>query len=202
VQSDTRRRVAEEAARLIYNGIYNEYKQAKESAARSLGVSVIPSNYEVALELDYLSDRIEGAAKKEKLIKLRINALSLMKLLKDYSPKLIGSVWRGTARKNSDIDINIYTSNPEKIIKILLELEYKIRIEEKTAVNKGRSINSTHIYIDSLDTELIIRPVEELEEIDKCEIYGDLKKGLSLEEIIKTMKIDPIRKYVPNRRYH
>lgn len=202
MKTDTRRRVAEEAARLIYNGIYNEYKQAKEAAARSLGVSIIPSNHEVAIELDYLSDRIEGAEKKKRLIKLRNNALSIMKLLKDYNPKLIGSVWRGTARKNSDIDINIYTSNPEKIIKILLELEYKIRIEEKNAVNKGRSINSTHIYVDSLDTELIIRPIEELEETDKCEIYGDTKKGLSLEEIIKTMKIDPIRKYIPNRRYH
>jgi len=201
VHSDKRRKVAEEAARLIYNGTYSEYKHAKEAAARRLGVSAVPSNYEVAIELDLLSDSLEGTEKQDRLIKLRENALSLMKLLKDYSPKLTGSVWRGTARKTSDIDINVYTSRSEEIIHILQESDYQLRIEEVTAINRGRSIRSTHIHIEALDAEIVIRPLEEKDEIGRCETYGDPKKGLSLEELSNIMINDPTKKLVPRRRY-
>ena len=200
MHSDIRRKIAEEAARLIYNRIYSEYKQAKEAAARSLGVNTIPSNYEVAIELDLLSDRIESTEKQKRLIKLREKALSLMKILKDYSPKLTGSVWRGTARKNSDIDINIYAEDLKTIIKILQDAGYELHVEEVIAVHKGRSIRATHIHIVSLDAEIIIRPLEEKLVVNRCEIYGDPKKGLSLEELEKTLKNDPIRKFVPVRR--
>jgi len=201
VHSVTRRKVAEEAARLIYNGIYSEYMHAKEAAARSLGVSVVPSNFEVAIELDLLSDKLEGTEKQDRLIKLRENALSLMKLLKDYSPKLTGSVWRGTARKTSDIDINVFTSHPEEIKHILQESDYQLRIEEVTAINRGRPIRSTHIHIEALDAEIVIRSLEEKDEIGRCETYGDPKKGLSLEELSNIMIKDPTKKLVPRRRY-
>jgi len=201
VHSDIRRRVAEEAARLIYNGTYSEYKHAKEAAARSFGVSAVPSNYEVAIELDLLSDRLEGTEKQNRLVKLRENALSLMNLLKDYYPKLTGSVWRGTARRTSDIDINVYSSNPEEIIHILEEKGYNVRIEETTAVSGGRSIRSTHIHIESLDAEIVIRPLEDKEETGRCETYGDPKRGLSLNELTNILKNDPTRKFVPRRRY-
>ncbi len=41
--------VAKEAARLLYTGASEEYKHAKEQAARSLGLDAMPSNYEVAV---------------------------------------------------------------------------------------------------------------------------------------------------------
>ena len=201
VHTDIRRRVAEEAARLIYNGTYREYKHAKEVAARNLGSSAVPSNYEVAVELDLLSDHLEGTDKQDRLVKLRENALVLMKLLKDHYPKLTGSVWRGTARKTSDIDINVYTSHPENIVHILEEEGYSLRSEETTAINGGRPIRSTHVYIESMGAEVVIRPLEEKDEIGRCETYGDTKKGLTLDELAHVLKNDPTRKFVPRRRY-
>jgi hypothetical protein len=48
---------------------------------------------------------------------------------------------------------------------------------------------------------VVIRPPEERGEMERCEIYGDMKKGLRLAELEKLMKTDSLRKFVPGRRY-
>ena len=105
---DPRRRVAKEAARLLYTGAAEEYKQAKEEAARSLGVKAMPSNYEVAVELDLQAEEAEGEERQHLLLGMRRDALKVMRTLGEFDPRLIGSVWRGTARKGSDIDISVF----------------------------------------------------------------------------------------------
>ena len=92
----SRKQVAEEAARLLYNGTASEYKDAKEIAASSLGSKSLPSNYEVAVELDRLSALMEGSERDRRLVDMRRTALMVMRMLKEFDPKLIGSVWRGT----------------------------------------------------------------------------------------------------------
>lgn len=119
--SDLKRRTAREAATLLYFGAEKEYKQAKVKAAKTLGAHFLPSNLEVAVEMDKLAEALEGPARKERLINMRIEALKLMKLLESYEPRLIGSVWRGTIRRESDIDIETYHDTPEKILHILKE---------------------------------------------------------------------------------
>ena len=72
---DPRERIAREAARLLYTGASEEYKHAKERAASSLGLDVMPSNFEVALELDILADELEGEERKRLLVRMREKAL-------------------------------------------------------------------------------------------------------------------------------
>ena len=78
---ETRREVAQEAARLIYRGTYKEYRDAKEAAARSLGARSVPSNHEVALELDRLAEEAEGPDRLRRLVEMRETALEVMRLL-------------------------------------------------------------------------------------------------------------------------
>ena len=92
---DLKCKVAREAATLLYFGAEKEYKQAKEKAAQTLGTHFLPSNLEVALELDKIAEENEGENRKERLIQMRKEALKIMKLLDAYCPVLIGSVWRG-----------------------------------------------------------------------------------------------------------
>ena len=119
VDFDLKCRVAREAATLLYFGAEKEYKQAKEKAAKTLGTHFLPSNMEVALELDKIAEENEGAKRIERLIQMRNEALKIMKLLDAYCPVLIGSVWRGTIKQGSDIDIAVYTDEPEEIVQIL-----------------------------------------------------------------------------------
>ena len=124
-----REQVAKEAARLLYNRTVNEYKDAKELASSSLGIRVLPSNYEVAVELDRLVEEIEGSVRLNMLIEMRNIALEVMEKLKKYDPVLIGSVWRGTPRKGSDIDIVVYHESPNEVKEILND--YKVDFLER-----------------------------------------------------------------------
>ncbi len=202
---DPRREVAREAARLLYTGASEEYLHAKERAAQSLGVETMPSNHEVAVELDLLADELEGKTRAELIIKMRDLALGLMRVLSDFRPVLRGSVWRGTARKGSDIDIDIYSNEPVEVKNLLEDSGYSvIGFQEKVAVSGRVMSRSTHIQVrleDDIEGEVVVRPVEEHGLEVRCEVYGDAKRGLHLPELEKLMNTDLLRKFVPRRRY-
>lgn len=202
---DPRRRVAREAARLIYTGSSEEYKQAKEEAARSLGVGTMPSNYEVAVELDILAEEVEGKERQRLILRMRRDALKVMRALVEFEPRLIGSVWRGTARRGSDIDIVVYASRPDEVVGRLVAAGFTVEdVEEVVASTRGRLKRSHHVAVglgDGHEAEVVVRPQGEMEEVERCEIYGDLKSGLSLPELEKLMKREPLRRFVPHRRW-
>ena len=131
-----RRKVAREAASLIYSGTEKEYKQAKLKAAETLGTHFLPTNLEVAIELDKIAEENEGVARKKRLIKMRQEALKTMKILKEYNPLLVGSVWRGTIHKESDVDITIYHNETTDILKVLENNNFNILHTEWAAVTK------------------------------------------------------------------
>lgn len=201
---DPRQGVAREAARLLYTGAAEEYKQAKERAARSLGVEAMPSNHEVAVELDLLAEEMEGEERRRLIIEMREAARRVMGPLAEFDPRLMGSVWRGTTRRGSDIDITVYASRPDDVAERLAEAGFTVEGVEEVAVPKqGRPKRSHHIAVrfDGHEVEVVVRSPVERGEPEQCEIYGDLKRGLSLPELEKLMRVDPLRKFVPRRRY-
>ena len=76
---DLKQRVAREAATLLYYGAEKEYKQAKDKAAQTLGANFLPSNLEIALELDKIAEENEGEKRKDRLIEMRTEALEVMR---------------------------------------------------------------------------------------------------------------------------
>ncbi|MEM2995348.1 MAG: nucleotidyltransferase domain-containing protein [Candidatus Bathyarchaeia archaeon] len=198
---DLRRRVAREAANLLYFGVEKEYKQAKVKAAKTFGVKFLPTNLEVAVELDEIAEENEGQNRKECLIRRREEALKVMKLLKAYNPVLVGSVWRGTAHRKSDIDITVYHNEPCDIVKILEQNSFKIvKTEWVNVTEKGQKKTSFHIYAESPtkeEFEIIVRSPEEANCKLTCEIYGDEITGLSMQELEKLLKENPLQRFTP-----
>lgn len=196
-----REKVAREAAVLLYTEQEKEYKQAKHRAAETLGTRILPSNREVALELDKVAEEIEGSARRERLAQMRKDALSLMVVLGDLHPRLVGSVWRGTAGQNSDIDIEAFSSDPKIVMERLKQGVLKIRKAEWQSVTKGDVIETAyHIFIvlsSGHEVELIVRAPEKMDAIEKDEIYGDTIKGLNMHQLRKVLLEDPFRKFVP-----
>ncbi len=189
--------IASEAARLLYTGAIEEYVHAKEVAAMSLNVRVFPSNYEVAEELDRLTDELEGAGRQRRLVEMRGLALNIMNKLENFSPRLIGSVWRGTVRRGSDIDL-IAFSNDHKRVEAAL-VDYKIG--EKGEVTFKGGVHAYHfiLHLGDYKGEVVVRnPVGYVEE--RCDIYGDVKQGLTLLELERLLRIEPLRRFVPKRR--
>ncbi len=189
--------VAREAARLLYSGAAEEYIQAKEMAAASLGVKSTPSNYEVAVELDRLADEAEGGERQRCLVEMRETAFRVMKDLGSFSPRLIGSVWRGTARRGSDIDVVALAVSPLDVEKALRE--YKIM--EKGEVNFKGGVHAYHFKLEvgGDEVEVVVRDPARYTE-DRCDIYGDVKRGITLPELERLLRVDPLRRFVPRRR--
>jgi predicted nucleotidyltransferase len=198
---DLKCRVAKEAATLLYFGAEKEYKQAKTKAAQTLGTHFLPSNLDVALELDKIAEENEGATRKERLIQMRSEALKIMKLLDAFCPVLIGSVWRGTIRRGSDIDIAVYSDEPEEIASILRAKGMKVSRTTWTSVNKqGATLSSFHIYGETVARhalEIVARSREEAGRRRKCEIFGDELKGLNIKELEKTLAGNPTQQFIP-----
>jgi len=197
-----RRRVAREAAFLIYTSQEKEYKQAKIRAAEILGARTLPSNREVAEELDAIAAELEGESRLERLIRMRREALEVMQCLEIYNPRLIGSVWRGTIHRNSDIDIVVFSSNTEKVMRKIREKGFKITKAEEVIISKGGSKQSSfHISVSlpsSDEVEIVVRDPEEETKTERCEIYGDLIKGLNLDQLKSVLADDPYKRFIPD----
>ena len=200
--ADLKYRVAREAATLLYFGAEKEYKQAKEKAAETLGTHFLPSNLEVALELEKIAEENEGSKRTERLIQMRKEALNIMKLLDVYCPVLIGSVWRGTIKHGSDIDIAVYVDDPGVIVNVLKAEGVKVFKTSWTTVNKhGATLESFHIYGETPakhGLEIVARSKEEAGKKRKCEIFGDEMKGLNIKELKKVLDNNPTQQFIPS----
>src|SRR6201987_5537781 len=118
-RSDVKLRQANalEASRLMYERIESEYFTAKRKAAKRLcrrGVKPedLPSNAEIREQIQLFARIHEGDNRTENLRDMRLEALRLMRLLRAFRPRLIGSVMTGHVRKGSDIDIHVSTKAP------------------------------------------------------------------------------------------
>jgi len=197
-----RKRIAREAASLLYHGVEKEYKQAKIKAAKTVKSKFLPTNFEVAIELDKIAEENEGSVRKNRLIQMRKEALKLMQILEAYKPILIGSVWRGTIYYGSDVDIVVYHDEPEDILKILKQNGLKImQAEWVTVTKKGKRYGSFHMYTElPFKEKAEIKVIQSLEasKKEKCEIYGDEITGLSVRKLKKLLKENPTQRFVPS----
>ena len=198
----SRKKVTREAATLLYQGVEKEYKQAKVKAAKTFGLHYMPTNLEVALEIDRIAEENEGPAREERLVRMRKEALRIMQVVREYDPILVGSVWRGTIHHDSDMDIIVHHEEPEEVLKTLGRTNFKIQQTEWVRITKhGKKKASFHIHAESPikeKVEIIVHSPEEACLKQKCEIYGDEITGLRLEELEKVLKENPNKRFLPH----
>ncbi|NPB01625.1 MAG: hypothetical protein GXO28_01780 [Methanopyri archaeon] len=209
-----RKQVAREAARLLYEGVVDEYIDAKRLAAKRLGVgNIMPSNREVAVELDRIGDEVEGEKKLERLKRLREEALKVMEAIEDLDPRLIGSVWRGNIKRDSDIDIAVLgTTDPEEVIERLKEAGIEVVDVEEVVLTErgGKPLDIPEHYVNikvktpgGEDAEISVTVSSpELEKygrvtLGRCDFFGDKIRGLTVDELRRLLKEDPYRKFIP-----
>ena len=199
---DSRKKVTREAATLLYSGAEKEYKQAKLKAAKTYNLHYMPTNLEVAMELDQIAEENEAPNRQERLIRMRQEALRIMKILTRSDPVLVGSVWRGTIHHDSGLDIIVHHEEPCDVLKLLEESKLTITGSGRTVVMKrGKRKDTFHIHIDSPikeKAEVIVHSPEEACLGQKCEIYGDEITGLRILELEKLLKKDPLKRFLPS----
>src|SRR5262245_27588149 len=189
--SDARLRhaIAFEAARLMYDRVESEYFTAKRKAAKRLCRGPIkpadlPSNAEIRDLVQSFARVHEGEARTANLIAMRLEALKLMRVLRRFRPRLIGSVMTGHVRKGSDIDLHLFCDGVELITGLLENEGYTFDIERKQVVKQGEARVFTHVHvIDRFNFELTVYAEDKAHYVFKSSITGKAIERASIAEL-------------------
>lgn len=186
----TRQRLAQMAARLMYERAESEYFTAKKKAAKQLGISDdskpgdLPSNREIREQIDLLARLHEGEQRSANLLAMRLDALRLMRRLDRFHPRLIGSVCTGHIRKGSDIDIHIFADSTGSITAVLDDLGLPYDVEHKRIIKHNQARTFTHIHVqDRFNLELTLYPTDKISYVFKSSITGRPIERLTLAEL-------------------
>ncbi|MBI79126.1 MAG: hypothetical protein CMQ51_01720 [Gammaproteobacteria bacterium] len=120
-----RKILAKEAARIILENGIQDYGLAKRKAAQRHGVdsmSILPRNIEIENSILEWHNNVDKNNTIGHLVEMRCLALKIMGIVKDFSPRLVGSVYSGSASFNSPVEIHVFTDVIEDLI-IILEKE-------------------------------------------------------------------------------
>ncbi len=198
-----RKRIAIDAARMMYERAEAEYYTAKRKAARQLGLDPrlrprnLPSNREIREQIERLTAIHEGDARFANLREMRLAALKLMWRLTGFHPKLIGSVATGHVRDGSDIDIHVFSDNAAAITGILDEDRLVYTLERKRVIKHDQERVFTHVHVSDrsprgaeLKFELTIYPRDKVNYVFKSSITGKAIESLTVPQLEQCIRED------------
>src|SRR5262245_58961727 len=189
-----RQAIALEAARLMYERIESEYYTAKRKAARRLcrgnvKPSDLPSNSEIRDQIQVFARIHEGEKRTAHLLDMRLEALRLMRMLRPFRPRLIGSVMTGHVRKGSDIDIHIFTDTVGLVTDTLEREGFQFDVERKqiTKFQEARVFTHIHIY-DRFNLELTVYDEDKAHFVFRSSVTGKPIERASIRELEELLK--------------
>jgi predicted HD phosphohydrolase len=184
-----RRQVAWEAARLMYCREVSEYLPAKLKAARrvcrgNFKPSDLPSNSEIRDQVQIWANLHEGEKRTENLRDMRLEALRMMRILRNFRPRLIGSTLTGHVRRGSDIDLHVFSDSIEAVAAALDVEGFSYEIERKRVRKHGQEQTFVHIHIaDRFPFELTIYAGDMAHYVFKSSITGKAIERASIAEL-------------------
>jgi predicted nucleotidyltransferase len=184
-----RQAIALEAARLMYERLESEYYTAKRKAAkrlcrRDVKPKDLPSNAEIRDQIQVFARIHEGDKRTENLRDMRLEALRLMRALRQFRPRLIGSVMTGHVRKGSDIDIHVFTDTVGLLTDILQREGFQFDVERKQIVKHQEARLFTHVHIhDRFNFELTVYAEDKAHYVFRSSITGKPIERASIREL-------------------
>jgi predicted nucleotidyltransferase len=184
-----RQAIALEAARLMYERVESEYYTAKRKAAKRLcraGVKPkdLPSNAEIRDQILTFARLHEGDRRTENLREMRLQALRLMRVLRNFKPRLIGSVMTGHVRKGSDIDVHVFSDSAALVAEVLAGEGYQFEVERKQVLKHGEERLFTHVHVrDLFNFELTVYPSDKAHYVFRSSITGKAIERASVSEL-------------------
>ena len=184
-----RQRVAWEAARLMYDREETEYFRAKMKAARRIArgdfkPSDLPSNREIREQIQTWARLHEGDQRTENLRDMRLEALRMMRILRLFRPRLIGSTLTGHVRQGSDIDIHVFSDSVDAVAAMLDDEGVAYEVERKRVRKQGDEQTFVHIHIaDRFPFELTIYAGNMAHFVFKSSITGKAIERASIAQL-------------------
>jgi hypothetical protein len=141
----TRQLLAQEAARIIVDHGIRDYRQAKVKAAERLGFDMrgsLPGNAEIERAVSDHLQLFGREAHTDRLVLMRQVALSVMRLLEPFSPRLVGPVLEGTADEHSAVNLHVFADSAEAVAITLIDLGLGYRPYERRLKSRRDQVES------------------------------------------------------------
>lgn len=182
--------VAARAAEIIMEEGITDYLFAKRKAAKYLGLlssDNLPSNHEIDIALKDYQNIFQDEVDSEIVVKIKNEALAIMKLFQDFNPHLTGQLLEGLIPKFPKIQISLFTDNIKEVEYILLNKNIAFDLKDKVYQEKSSKKNSTK-KIPAFILEGLWFPIE-LKVYFENDMRGKKKtllanKGMNIKNII------------------
>ncbi len=159
-----RLRLAQEAAQILLQNGSRDYYAAKHKAALHLGAADtrnMPSNTEIESALQEYQRIFRADTQPAELRRLREAALQAMQFFRDFNPRLVGSVLRGTADEHSVVTLHVIAAAVEDVDLFLLQYNIPFEMGEKRVRFQADVIQNLPVYrfvAEDVPIEMVIFP--------------------------------------------
>lgn len=198
---ERRHRLATEAARLMAEGGFRDYHQAKLKAAERLGIhddASLPRNREIEQALREYQRLFVGESQLHALQLRREAAIRALEFLAGFSPRLVGPVLEGTADANSSVHLHLHIDDADEVPRFLDE--HRIPAEARTRhlrLDRERG-NDFPVWIfsaEKLTFDLTVLPHDTLRQAPLSGVDEKPMKRASLSQLRQLMVEEEIAAY-------
>ncbi len=170
--------VAQEAARIMREQGIKDFLLAKRKAAERLGISdrtSLPGNDEIAAALTEQQRLFGGAAYPARLRALRETAGQAMDMLREFEPRLVGSVLSGAITEHSDVNLHVFSDTAEAVAMRLMDQGIPYEMNERRIRYPSERIEqlpSFRFIAGDVSVEATVFPVHGLRQAPSCPVDG------------------------------
>jgi hypothetical protein len=185
-----RRALAQEAARIMAEHGIRDFGVAKRKAAERLGVddgsAVLPKNTEIEAALAEYQRLFGAESHAESLYAQRLAALHAMKHLREFEPRLVGTVLSGTATEHSDVQLHLFADYAESVtIKLMDEgIAYEVT-QKRVRMNAERVLAcpGVRFEVDDQAVEATVFPTDGIRQAPVSPVDGKPMKRANTFEV-------------------
>jgi hypothetical protein len=184
-----RRELAQEAARIMAEHGIRDFLIAKRKAAERLGVmdgaALLPKNSEIESALAEYQRLFGGQTHASALNAQRHAALSAMRYLSEFSPRLVGPVLSGTATLHSEVQLHLFAERAETVTLKLLDDRLAHEITEKRVrfdADQVRAYPGVRFEMEEQPIEATVFPTDGIRQAPASPVDGrPMRRATTLE---------------------
>ncbi|MBV9345498.1 MAG: hypothetical protein JO341_05295 [Gammaproteobacteria bacterium] len=185
-----RRALAQEAARLMAEHGIRDFLIAKRKAAERFGVAdgnaaALPKNSEIEEALAAHQRLFGGSSHLEALHAQRAAALTAMRYLQEFEPRLVGPVLSGTATAHSEVQLHLFTDCAESVALKLLDRGIPHEVTEKRVKlnpERTRAFPGVRFEMDDQPIDAVVFPTDGIRQAPVSPVDGrPMRRANALE---------------------
>lgn len=188
-----RKQIVSEAARIMAEEGVRDFQMAKRKAARRLNIDEtknLPTNQEIDEAMRGYVELFHPDLP-QTLSRLRHLALESMRLLADFSPRLVGPVLNGVVTKYSEIQLHVAADEIEELVFFFAERRIPVEQDERRVRlggNRYVSFPTLRFSLDDAVVELLVFSPAEFREPPLDPVDGKPMRRASAKEVEELLR--------------